>query len=131
MNLRQRTAVVSATVALAAATLGLQATSASAKGVTPGPAGKFASPAAATSIPYNNCTAAGPTAADNALAVQLSPQVQTDRMSGMDGGQVSCARVITQVAQSDGLSQRAAVIAVTTAMAECQVPVLMEACNCR
>lgn len=44
--------------------------------------------------------------------------MQTDRMSGMDGGQVSCARVITQVAQSDGLSQRAAVIAVTTAMAE-------------
>jgi hypothetical protein len=39
-------------------------------------------------------------------------------MNGIDAGQVSCARAIAQVVRDDGLPSRAAVIAITTAMAE-------------
>jgi hypothetical protein len=77
-------------------------------------------PAGATDLMPINCTAAGPTAADIALAAQLSPdaRLHTDRMSGLDGGQVSCARVIVATVRDDGLDERAAYIAATTAMTE-------------
>ena len=65
-----------------------------------------------------DCAAGGPTAADAALASQLTSQIHTDRMSGIDSGQVSCARVIVDVVRGDGLPARAALLAIMTAMAE-------------
>lgn len=67
---------------------------------------------------HDECVAGGPTAADAALAAQLSPSINTERMAGISAEQMSCARIITQTVQGDGLSERAAVIAVMAAMTE-------------
>jgi hypothetical protein len=83
-----------------------------------GDATKGDRPLTAAAISSRNCSPSGPTSADATLAAQLSPQIHTDRMSGIDAGQVSCARVIAQVALDGGLPSRAAVIAITTAITE-------------
>ena len=60
----------------------------------------------------------GATAADAALAVQLNKLLSKDMEGNMDAYRTSCARVITQTVKARGLSQRAAVIAVTTVIVE-------------
>ena len=73
---------------------------------------------APSALTYEDCAAGGPTSTDAALAAQLSPYVHTDRMDGMDSGQMSCARAIVQAVQHDDLPERAGVLALMTAMAE-------------
>ncbi|MFG1606549.1 VCBS repeat-containing protein [Actinoplanes sp. NPDC049265] len=70
-------------------------------------------------IAYNQCVAGGPTAADNALANQLRPQMNGSRLGrAITGYNVSCARIIAGTVRGRGLDPRAAVIAVTTAITE-------------
>ncbi|TWE12320.1 hypothetical protein [Rudaeicoccus suwonensis] len=74
--------------------------------------------AGSAALPFANCEASGPSASDNAIATRLAPQINTPRLSGITGYQVSCARAIVAATQALKLDQRAAVIAVTTAMTE-------------
>jgi hypothetical protein len=67
------------------------------------------------------CQDGGPSAADNAVAAAVTGQIDgsPSRMGGsINGYQVSCARAIVDKTRTKGLSERAAVIAVTTAMTE-------------
>ncbi|HSR96424.1 MAG TPA: VCBS repeat-containing protein [Kofleriaceae bacterium] len=65
------------------------------------------------------CVSGGPTASDAAVADQVRPQMNGPRMgSAVTAYNVSCARAITEVARGRGLAERAAVIAVTTAITE-------------
>jgi hypothetical protein len=63
-------------------------------------------------------TSNGVTAADTALAEKLNPLLDDDMRGAMTGYTTSCARVITQTIKGRGLPERAAVIAVTTAIVE-------------
>jgi hypothetical protein len=66
-----------------------------------------------------DCVSGGPTTADAQLASQLSGQFNTPRMgNSINAGQVSCARVIVNTVHSDQLAERAALLAVMTAMTE-------------
>jgi hypothetical protein len=85
--------------------------------------------AATAALAQVNCAAGGPTAADAALAAELSPQIHTDRLAGVDAAQISCARVITNVAAANSLPSRAAVIAVTTAITESTLHDYTQAAN--
>jgi hypothetical protein len=82
--------------------------------------------AAASTAP---CEAGGVTAADNALAHQLSPTLNGPRLGpSINGYQVSCARVIIETVQGRGFTNsRAAVIAVTTAITESNLQNLTQA----
>jgi len=71
-----------------------------------------------TSSDWKDCYPGGPSATDDALATQLSPQINTQRMNGIDAGQVSCARAIVEATKAFGLNKRAAIIALTTATTE-------------
>lgn len=74
---------------------------------------------AAAVVAYAACATGGTTSADTALAARLGPSMTGERMgSAVDGYNISCARVITARVAARGLSQRAAVIAVTTAITE-------------
>ncbi|MBO3741916.1 FG-GAP repeat domain-containing protein [Actinoplanes flavus] len=65
------------------------------------------------------CGPGAATAADDAIATQLKPLMNGRRLgSAVTGVRIACARVIVATVQSRGLGQRAAVIAVTTAIAE-------------
>ena len=64
------------------------------------------------------CVSGGPTAWDNALAHTLSPQINTPRMYGLNGSQISCARAIVRAVNAQRLPVRGAVIAITTAITE-------------
>jgi len=79
-----------------------------------------AGPASATH--YIPCHAGGPTAADNALAARLRPQLSGNMHTGLTGEALSCARVIVQTSKTNPAvkadPERAAVIAVTTSIVE-------------
>ena len=78
----------------------------------------LSSPAQAA-IPYAPCQPDGPTAADNATAAALRSSMTGWRLGrSVTGYSISCARAIVANVQARGLNQRAAVIAVTTAIAE-------------
>jgi hypothetical protein len=65
------------------------------------------------------CHSAGVTSADRAVADRLRPLMNGRRLGrAISGGRVACARAIVRVVRARGLPQRAAVIAVTTAIAE-------------
>ncbi|GAA0453784.1 hypothetical protein GCM10009531_52120 [Actinoplanes capillaceus] len=65
------------------------------------------------------CVPGAATAADDAIAAQLKSQMNGRRLgSSVTGPRIACARAIVATVQSRGLGQRAAVIAVTTAIAE-------------
>jgi hypothetical protein len=65
------------------------------------------------------CHSAGVSSADRAVADRLRPSMNGRRLGrAVSGGRIACARAIVRVVQARGLPQRAAVIAVTTAIAE-------------
>jgi hypothetical protein len=71
------------------------------------------------SLAYAKCTPDGPTAADTALANRLRPKMNGHRLGrSINGDNICCARVIVTTTQKRGLHPRAAVIAMTTAIAE-------------
>ncbi|MEV0330998.1 hypothetical protein AB0H63_31770 [Micromonospora echinospora] len=64
------------------------------------------------------CDPEGPTSQDLAIGQQLNTQLTKDMRGHMGSYETSCARVITETVKARGLSSRAAVIAVTTAIVE-------------
>lgn len=61
----------------------------------------------------------GATGTDTAIANRVRPHMNGPRLGrAVDGERVACARVITQTVKRRGLAERAAVIAVTTAITE-------------
>ncbi|GIE93301.1 DUF346 domain-containing protein [Paractinoplanes rishiriensis] len=65
-----------------------------------------------------NCTTAAPTAADEAFAARMN-QVLTEKLAGaFNGTRAACTRVIVNVVRQRNLPQRAAEIALTTAIVE-------------
>ena len=83
-------------------------------------AGSLSLPAAAqAAIPSTSCQPGGVTTADNAIARLLRPSMSGKRMGrSVTGYNISCARSIVRQVLARGLPARAAVIAVTTAIAE-------------
>jgi hypothetical protein len=70
-------------------------------------------------IPYAPCQPDGPASADDATAAALRPSMTGSRLGGsVTGYSISCARAIVANVQARALNQRAAVIAVTAAIAE-------------
>jgi hypothetical protein len=75
--------------------------------------------AAAAYLAYKECVPGGATATDATLASQLAPQMNGVRLGhALNAYNVSCARAIISKVHRDGLNDRAAVIAVTTAITE-------------
>ena len=71
---------------------------------------------ALTSVP---CQDDGPSGADSTTAAAVRDRITNSRMGGtISAYQVSCARAIVTQVRARGLTERAAVIALTTAMAE-------------
>ncbi|WP_127507735.1 FG-GAP repeat domain-containing protein [Actinoplanes solisilvae] len=104
----QRAAVA---VALTAATLALPTT---AHAEAPGSTVRFA-----RHIPSAPCLPGGVTSADEKIADRLRPAMTGRRLGrAVAGRHISCARAIVGHVRSLGLGERAAVIAVTTAIAE-------------
>jgi hypothetical protein len=69
--------------------------------------------------PLAPCGTGVVTAADRAIAERLRPSMTGPRLgSAVSGRSIACARVIVGTVQARGLGPRAAVIAVTTAIAE-------------
>jgi hypothetical protein len=65
------------------------------------------------------CIPGTATAADEAIADQIRPAMNGQRLGRMVSGRaIACARIIVATVQDRGLSQRAAVIAMATAIAE-------------
>ncbi|WP_127549986.1 VCBS repeat-containing protein [Actinoplanes sp. OR16] len=76
-------------------------------------------PAQAAPARQAPCRAAGVVADDRALAEQLRPSMTGKRLGrAVSGSSIACARAIVSAVQARGLNRRAAVIAVTTAIAE-------------
>ncbi|WIX90395.1 hypothetical protein [Amycolatopsis sp. DG1A-15b] len=70
-------------------------------------------------IAYAQCRPGGATAADTTVANQVRPHMNGPRLGqSVSAYNISCARVIVETTRSRGLAQRAAVIAVTTAITE-------------
>ncbi|MET0496092.1 MAG: VCBS repeat-containing protein, partial [Actinoplanes sp.] len=75
--------------------------------------------AARLAIPSAPCRPDGVTAADNAIADRVRPVMNGRRLGrSVAGYNISCARAIISNVKARGLGQRAAVIAVTTAITE-------------
>jgi hypothetical protein len=75
--------------------------------------------AAAAAIRSIPCQPGGVSAADEAIADRLRPSMNGRRLGrSLSGYGVSCARAIVDTVRDRGLEQRAAVIAVTTAITE-------------
>jgi hypothetical protein len=92
-------------VALIAGSLGL-----------PSPAGAGAVPAAAS---FASCGPDGVTQADDRIAERLRPVMNGRRLGrSVNGARIACARAIVRNVKGRGLDQRAAVIALTTAITE-------------
>ncbi|MBB4749879.1 FG-GAP repeat domain-containing protein [Actinoplanes lobatus] len=64
------------------------------------------------------CDPQGTTAADAALATKLNSQLQVDMRGAMNAYRTSCARMVVEAVKARGLSERAAVIAITTVIVE-------------
>ena len=74
---------------------------------------------ATAAIPYAPCQPDSVSPADNAVANRLRSTMNGRRLgSAVNGYHISCARAIISNVQARGLPQRAAVIAVTTAITE-------------
>ncbi|MEU4625691.1 VCBS repeat-containing protein [Actinoplanes sp. NPDC023801] len=75
--------------------------------------------ARAAAAPLAPCGPGVVTPADRAIAEQLRPAMNGPRLgSSVNGRSIACARAIVSTVQARGLGPRAAVIAVTTAIAE-------------
>jgi hypothetical protein len=114
-------AVAGAAAAALAVTIGMAGPVAAAGTAdpVPGPAGPPVPAAVAARIAYANCVPGGATASDGAIANQVRAQMNGRRLGrAVNAYNVSCARIITDTVRGRGLAQRAAVIAVTTAITE-------------
>jgi hypothetical protein len=70
-------------------------------------------------IAYAQCRSGGATAADTAVANQVRPHMNGRRLGqSVNAYSISCARTIVETTRGRGLAQRAAVIAVATAITE-------------
>ncbi|QES47227.1 hypothetical protein DEJ50_04650 [Streptomyces venezuelae] len=107
---RRRISAVATTTALAATTLLASAVTAQAKGVD------LSNPAAVAAAPDHSC--GGVTDSDRAVADRLNYQLTGTLRGYLTAYRVSCARAITEAVRARGLSERAGVIAVTTAIVE-------------
>lgn len=101
----------------ACAVLALSTTATAAPAV-PGPAGAPVAGPLAPALASKDCVQGGPTATDKAVAKALAGKISSPRLDSPNAGQVSCARIITQTVKNDKLVERAAIIAVTTAITE-------------
>jgi hypothetical protein len=101
-------------------TLGLAVIAGAATAATPTPQTDLAvGQLAAAAIPFTACVPGGPTSGDTAIADQLRPAMNGPRLGrSLTAYSISCARAIVQTTRARGLDQRAAVIAVTTAITE-------------
>ncbi|MEU4425685.1 VCBS repeat-containing protein [Actinoplanes sp. NPDC024001] len=78
-----------------------------------------AAPPAAVAAPSTSCVPGAMTSADRAIADQLRPSMNGRRLGRwVSGESIACARAIVGHVRARGLPPRAAVIAVTTAIAE-------------
>lgn len=83
------------------------------------PSAAQAQPDTASLVTENNCRPGDVSSADKVIADQIRPLMSGRRLgSYITGIRVACARVIVRTVQDRGLGQRAAVIAVATAIAE-------------
>ena len=98
--------------------LGLSGQAFAASAPVPGPAGAPVAAAMQPLLASKQCAAHGPSASDKAIAKALAGKIHTPRLDSPDAGQISCARAIVAEVKKDKLDKRAAVIAVTTAVAE-------------
>lgn len=101
----------------ACATLAL-ATAATAAPDVPGPAGPPVAGTMQPALASKDCVKGGPTTTDKAIAKELAGKISSPRLDSPNAGQISCARIIAQTVKNDKLIERAAVIAVTTAITE-------------
>jgi hypothetical protein len=70
-------------------------------------------------LAFAQCRPGGATAADTAIANQVRPAMNGRRLGrSVDAYNISCARTIVETTRGRGLVERAAVIAVTTAITE-------------
>nr|ACG70935.1 lipoprotein [Planobispora rosea] len=74
--------------------------------------------ATAAPLPTAPCGSRGVTAQDTELAARLNTRLTKKLRGYMDGYRVSCARAVVETVRARGLPQRAAVIAITTAIVE-------------
>ncbi|MFC0529682.1 FG-GAP repeat domain-containing protein [Phytohabitans kaempferiae] len=105
----------------AAASLAVAAPARAAKPIDPADAltGPPVPAEMAAAIAYARCVSGGPTSADDAIADEVRPHMNGNRLGrAVDAYNISCARVITATVRDRGLAKRAAVIAVTTAITE-------------
>ncbi|MFI1996347.1 FG-GAP repeat domain-containing protein [Actinoplanes sp. NPDC020271] len=78
-----------------------------------------AQPDATATVAPVNCRPGDVISADRVIADQIRPLMSGRRLgSAINGDRVACARIIVRTVQKRGLGQRAAVIAVATAIAE-------------
>ncbi|WP_436532939.1 FG-GAP repeat domain-containing protein [Actinoplanes sp. HUAS TT8] len=83
------------------------------------PSAAQAQPDTTPSAAAGTCRPGDVTAADKVIADQIRPLMSGRRLgSWVSGGSIACARIIVRTVQDRGLGQRAAVIAVATAIAE-------------
>jgi hypothetical protein len=83
------------------------------------PSSAQAQPDGGAPVPASTCRPGDVTSADRALADQLRSSMNGRRLGALVSGRsIACARIIVRTVQSRGLGARAAVIAVTTAIAE-------------
>ncbi|GAA4608081.1 hypothetical protein BJY16_006659 [Actinoplanes octamycinicus] len=81
-----------------------------------------AAPAQAAPLPTASCAIGAGSAADRAIAKQLKPLMNGRRLgSSVSGRAIACARVIVGIVQQRKLGPRAALIAMTTAVAESEL----------
>ena len=84
---------------------------------TPGPAGPLVAGTMQPLLAYKQCVSGGPDAHDNHVAHVLSG-IRSPRLDAPSGYQISCAAAIVAEVKHDKLTERAGVIAVTTAITE-------------
>ncbi|GAA1651365.1 FG-GAP repeat domain-containing protein [Actinoplanes couchii] len=78
-----------------------------------------AAPAQAAPPKVAPCAAGGVTASDSAIADQVRPSMNGKRLgAAVNGTRIACARAVVEAVRARGLGSRAAVIALTTAIAE-------------
>ncbi|WP_203880379.1 hypothetical protein, partial [Planobispora takensis] len=77
-----------------------------------------ATAATAAPLPTAPCGSGGVTAQDTELAAWLNTRLTKKLRGYMNGYRVSCARAVIETVRARGLPQRAAVVAITTAIVE-------------
>lgn len=89
-----------------------------ASGKDPGPAGPPVPAAVVPMLAHKNCFSGGPNALDSLISDYAGPKMHGSRLNSLNDGRASCARAIVNTVKDRSLPERAAVIAVTTAITE-------------